>query len=181
MLQPFPPQYHKSFDLIHVRFMLLALRKDQYQQAVRNLLQILKPGGYFQWDEGNIGLATHIPNDPALQPYMDVLHEFMQDVGFDSIPKDRIEEAFKAEGLERVQIEFNESFQRPELKEQLRTWGLNTMSATIPMSYLRTGRAKNEVEAKRIGEEGMAEFRRSYGEGTVPIWPISIVIGRKPV
>ncbi|KAF2231602.1 S-adenosyl-L-methionine-dependent methyltransferase [Viridothelium virens] len=51
----FPREHRDSdgegFDLVHVRFMSFALRKWDVDNVVRNLYEILKPGGYLQWQE----------------------------------------------------------------------------------------------------------------------------------
>ena len=50
-MQPFPPQYHGTFDLVHLRLLVCALERDDWVTVARNVLQILKPGGHIQWDE----------------------------------------------------------------------------------------------------------------------------------
>jgi hypothetical protein len=41
MLKPFPAKYHGLYDLIHVRYLVLAFKKDQYAEAVQNLVPLL--------------------------------------------------------------------------------------------------------------------------------------------
>ena len=41
MSMPFPEQYHGLYDLVHVRYMALTLKKDQYVSAAENLMDLL--------------------------------------------------------------------------------------------------------------------------------------------
>jgi hypothetical protein len=41
ILKPFPPEYHGVYDLVHVRLMLFALKRDQFELAVKNLFKIV--------------------------------------------------------------------------------------------------------------------------------------------
>lgn len=40
-LQPFPSHYHGKYDLVHIRYMIIAFTKDQFLTAANNLMQIL--------------------------------------------------------------------------------------------------------------------------------------------
>ena len=41
ILKPFSKEFHGIYDLVHVRHLILALKKDQYGQAVQNVLTLL--------------------------------------------------------------------------------------------------------------------------------------------
>ncbi len=41
VLEPFPSEYHGLYDLVHIRYMVVAFKGEQYLQAIENLLQIL--------------------------------------------------------------------------------------------------------------------------------------------
>ncbi|KAI8971009.1 S-adenosyl-L-methionine-dependent methyltransferase [Trametes punicea] len=43
--KPFPPEMHQKFDLVHLSFLFLCLTKDGWTKALRNINQVLKPGG----------------------------------------------------------------------------------------------------------------------------------------
>ncbi|KAE8408442.1 S-adenosyl-L-methionine-dependent methyltransferase [Aspergillus pseudonomiae] len=51
--QPFPSdwQWDGSFDIIHQRLLVWALKKEEWPQVVRNLQALLKPGGTIQFVE----------------------------------------------------------------------------------------------------------------------------------
>ena len=51
ILQPFPAKFHNRYDLVHIRLLVLALRENQFEVAVTNVVALLKQGGYIQWEE----------------------------------------------------------------------------------------------------------------------------------
>ncbi|KAL8901480.1 MAG: hypothetical protein Q9207_005178 [Kuettlingeria erythrocarpa] len=49
--QPFPVQMQGKYDLVHVQNWLCIWRTESSGELIRNLLSLLKPGGYIQWSE----------------------------------------------------------------------------------------------------------------------------------
>ncbi|KAJ5986652.1 hypothetical protein N7451_011017 [Penicillium sp. IBT 35674x] len=49
LLLPFPDEYLGKYDVVNVRVMVVALSSHEWEPAVRNLMTLLKPGGYLQW------------------------------------------------------------------------------------------------------------------------------------
>lgn len=41
VVEPFPPEYHEQFDLVHVRLLSYALRAQDLEDSVRNIIQLL--------------------------------------------------------------------------------------------------------------------------------------------
>ena len=39
------------YDVVHIRLVLVVVRADAVRNVVRNLMKLLKPGGWLQWDE----------------------------------------------------------------------------------------------------------------------------------
>ncbi|OSC97581.1 hypothetical protein PYCCODRAFT_1419298 [Trametes coccinea BRFM310] len=48
---PFPPKYHGKFDIVHLSFLFLCLTREGWTKALRNINQVLKPGGILFMDE----------------------------------------------------------------------------------------------------------------------------------
>ena len=42
IVKPFAPEFHEKFDLVHVRFLSYALKAQDLESAVRNVIQILR-------------------------------------------------------------------------------------------------------------------------------------------
>jgi SAM-dependent methyltransferase len=50
VLEPFPETHCGAYDVVHVRLLMYALKKDQWETAARNLKTLLKPGGWLFWE-----------------------------------------------------------------------------------------------------------------------------------
>ncbi|KAF5660294.1 methyltransferase domain-containing protein [Fusarium denticulatum] len=69
VLEPFPNECLGRYDLVHVKLLYAALKKDEWLEAVKNLKTLLKPDGYLFWSEvGDYGYASN--------PYSAALHEW---------------------------------------------------------------------------------------------------------
>ncbi|KAL8837307.1 MAG: hypothetical protein Q9170_002564 [Blastenia crenularia] len=49
--QEFPVEYHEKFDLVNVRLVSYAIQGVDLEKVVGNIIQLLRPGGYLQWQE----------------------------------------------------------------------------------------------------------------------------------
>ncbi|CAI7677137.1 unnamed protein product [Penicillium manginii] len=49
LLEPFPTQFIGQYDVVNVRAMVVALSSDEWEPALRNLISLLRSGGYIQW------------------------------------------------------------------------------------------------------------------------------------
>ncbi|KAJ7473136.1 hypothetical protein B0H11DRAFT_2037390 [Mycena galericulata] len=49
--KPFPAEYHGSFDLVHISFLVLCLTEEGWNIALANVHRLLKPGGLVMIDE----------------------------------------------------------------------------------------------------------------------------------
>ena len=92
--EPFPPQYHGKFDLVHVRFLTYAIKAAGLARVVENVVQILRkcvavmmwlycspkrqcslitvsintgPGGYLQWQECDPTDNWATPSTPLIR------------------------------------------------------------------------------------------------------------------
>jgi hypothetical protein len=60
----------ETFDVVHIRLLVLGLPQGSWDLACKNLFRLLKPGGWLQWEEGDFRyvrctvlppLSAHIP------------------------------------------------------------------------------------------------------------------------
>lgn len=54
IFSPVHPSLISQYDIVHVRLALLIVRGNDPRPILRNALEMLKPGGYVQWDELNV-------------------------------------------------------------------------------------------------------------------------------
>ena len=46
-----PEEWVGKFDIVHIRAILSAVKDNNVEPLIKNLVKMLKPGGYLQWDE----------------------------------------------------------------------------------------------------------------------------------
>ncbi|KAL4866250.1 hypothetical protein BDV12DRAFT_210611 [Aspergillus spectabilis] len=103
--------HHNRYDLVHVRLLVTAFPTHFYETAVKNLLTILKPGGYLQW----------------------LWLKFFELNGLSESAPSTIEEAYKRAGLLNVVNTSFHLYERPELlKRRVRDWQLQAFGAVVP-------------------------------------------------
>lgn len=62
--KPFDDQWLGYFDVLHVRLIGPAMRKDEWGPLLTNIVTLLRPGGWIQWLEGDMPQATRYPTRP---------------------------------------------------------------------------------------------------------------------
>ncbi|KAI5919990.1 S-adenosyl-L-methionine-dependent methyltransferase [Camillea tinctor] len=63
--RPFPELMHQQYNMVHVRMLVAAMLPDDWEPAVHNLMRLLKPGGYLQWEECDFAHATMLQGNPS--------------------------------------------------------------------------------------------------------------------
>ena len=63
-----PPQELRcQYDVVHVRLLFVVVQNEDPSPVIRNLMLLLKPGGYLQWDELNVPGSFILRTTPDLQ------------------------------------------------------------------------------------------------------------------
>lgn len=77
-----PSELVGQYDLVHVRLLVLAVDNSDPRPMLRNLIKMLKPGGYLQWDELDFPGTHVITVDESLQtPALEDLRRTMYSQG----------------------------------------------------------------------------------------------------
>ncbi|KAF2114305.1 UMTA methyltransferase family protein [Lophiotrema nucula] len=70
-----PAEFESKFDFVHVRLVVLVLTGENTQSFVKKLMQLLKPGGYLQWDELDcVNMRVRKVNPAIASPALDEIH-----------------------------------------------------------------------------------------------------------
>ncbi|GAB7349491.1 hypothetical protein MBLNU459_g0202t1 [Dothideomycetes sp. NU459] len=83
MMDPAGPPAHLQgkFDIVHVRLLACIIRDNNVAPALSALIKLLKPGGYLQWEEGDManvkaaGAGGGKP-PPAIEAFVDIARNF---------------------------------------------------------------------------------------------------------
>jgi SAM-dependent methyltransferase len=82
-LEPFPEKCMGAYDVVHVRLLMYAFRSDEWIIAIRNLMTILKPGGWLIWEESGYASCVTLPPSRAWYAALEKDMEFATKVGRD--------------------------------------------------------------------------------------------------
>ncbi|KAH0339621.1 hypothetical protein KCU81_g7226, partial [Aureobasidium melanogenum] len=64
LLEPVPKHMQATFDVIHLRLLILGLPRNTWKTACENIFALLKPGGWVQWEEADF--AYEVPSHYTL-------------------------------------------------------------------------------------------------------------------
>lgn len=120
MKQPFPPEMHGKYDLVHVRMLVTAMLPDEWDPTVRNLATLLKPGGFLQWEECDFIHTEYVIKDTADprgdfmgQKFTDALRDRLEH-GWNTLPQN-----MKNAGLDAVASDVFASDRVPETRTRM--------------------------------------------------------------
>jgi SAM-dependent methyltransferase len=71
-----PKEWTNKFTLIHQRLLIAGLRRHEWEQALREMHRVLKPGGWVQVFE-----LEKWTSGPALAKHLDLIYRFSDDIG----------------------------------------------------------------------------------------------------
>ena len=66
--EPVPAHLQGTFDVLHLRLLVLGLPAGTWEVACQTIFSLLKPGGWVQWEEGDFlyeTFALHWPRPNA--------------------------------------------------------------------------------------------------------------------
>ncbi|KAG9660275.1 hypothetical protein KCU64_g3297, partial [Aureobasidium melanogenum] len=66
LLEPVPKHMQATFDVIHLRLLILGLPRNTWKLACENILSLLKPGGWVQWEEADFPRIKVVQNMPGV-------------------------------------------------------------------------------------------------------------------
>ncbi|KAH8177636.1 methyltransferase domain-containing protein [Sarocladium implicatum] len=190
MFLPFPAAELGTYDLVAARFISSAATKAEWQDAVRNLMTLLKPGGWIQWiDSSNFALYKTVPgtSSKACQSIYDGLEplrakddliiglmmrhsgnlrreDVLQEIGLVEVHED----VFSTDRLQDPELEIRDKGTRNIL-----TCFLGCLEGLIGAD----GHDWSAEKIERLREEAMGEVDR----GVYHTLDQVCIIGRKPV
>lgn len=177
LFEPVPEKYQNYFDVVHVRIIVAAIYNMDKDLLLRNILAMVKPGGYIQWDELIEPTILVVNPDLTIQNKMSEAVRQMYNVSAFrpatqwalTLPK-----IFTQYGLENV------VGHKPEVKPStlpLQTEAL-IMSFREILNFAIKNGLPNAEEALKQAEQGM---EGELGSGLMWAYAFLITVGRKPV
>ncbi|RDW86565.1 class I SAM-dependent methyltransferase [Aspergillus mulundensis] len=182
VLKPFPPEYHGKYDLVYVRLLVAAVPESEYEIAVRNLVEILKPGGYIQWTDINSAFLSSPTNDNLTDPrcsfFVSTWLDFLKTQSLAIDAPASLAESFKRVGLSDVRnIGYAQHDRGERFKIRAQKWQAQSLEAVVRRLVSRNG----EADVKRNINEEIKNLWEYFGEdgGRVLALRLGVVVGRK--
>ncbi|KAF9772779.1 hypothetical protein IL306_009487 [Fusarium sp. DS 682] len=119
VFEPIPENLVGQYDLVHVRLLMVALKAGDWEPVARNLLSLLRPGGYILWDETGFTKFNAIPITEAYQKWISTDVRYGLSVGRDVTSPMPLERHFRKAGyVECSHIDFSSFSGSPEVQKR---------------------------------------------------------------
>ncbi|KAL3464880.1 hypothetical protein BJX64DRAFT_253896 [Aspergillus heterothallicus] len=181
VFQPFPADFLNRFDLVHVRLMVTAFPESKYQEAVENVLTIVKPGGYLQWVEIDFSaVEAQIDGDPRVASSSRHWLSFVDLNQMSRCAPGALFNAYKSAGVLNVS---NHSFPirgRDELRERAQAWQMEFFATIMPVVLVRIGEAPDKDAAAEKAAVIKKDLEEFFADGEVVDTRFGTVLGQKP-
>ncbi|KAL2813833.1 hypothetical protein BJX63DRAFT_393383 [Aspergillus granulosus] len=181
VFQPFPAEFLNCFDLVHVRLMVTAFPESKFQEAVENVLTILKPGGYLQWVEIDFSaVEAQTDSDARVATSAKLWMKFVDLNQMSRCAPDALFKAYINAGLLNV---VNKSFLirgRDELRERAQAWQTQFFSTIMPLVLLKVGEAADNEAASEKAAVIKKDLESYFADGEVVDTRFGTVVGQKP-
>ena len=161
------------YDVVHVRMLVLVVQNSDPRNIIRNLFQMLKPGGYLQWDDLNYHDVYVKTSDSSLStPALDRFHEMIYSNGRSDWAL-HLSSIFAEEGL--VENKLYHFQDPPELaKANGDQWLLAVEEFASTLAKTHQGDGANKI--LQIIQDASKEVL----EGAAIVIPRVVCVGRKP-
>ncbi|PYI05221.1 hypothetical protein BO78DRAFT_276883, partial [Aspergillus sclerotiicarbonarius CBS 121057] len=84
--EPFPSEHLNSYDIVHVRLFVFALKEMDLGRVMANVVHLLRPGGYFQWEDADFCYTAPAPAPdkptPQVREIIDLVTTYAVKAGF---------------------------------------------------------------------------------------------------
>ncbi|KAL4963971.1 class I SAM-dependent methyltransferase [Aspergillus stella-maris] len=98
--KPFPEEHLGKYDIVHARLLVLAIQLPDLKLAIENIMGLLKPGGYIQWEEYDF--ADQLARAPSctMASTWDTILNWIAERGYSLTFTDSLTETLSSCGLE---------------------------------------------------------------------------------
>ncbi len=164
-----PAELLGRYDVVHVRLVFVVVENDDPRPLIRSLSRLLRPGGYLQWDELNVGKsfilsAEEVTETPEMAGMLGILGRMGSWV--EELPR-MMEDCGLVEG---------KLYRYREREELARAFFDNHLAKDEEM-------AQTALKGTKEGEQLVERVRKMYEEskgGAVLCTPKLVSIARKP-
>ncbi|PWY90621.1 hypothetical protein BO94DRAFT_623364 [Aspergillus sclerotioniger CBS 115572] len=167
-----PDHLRGVYDIVHIRNFSFVLKDNEAERVTRNILELLKPGGYIQWAEPDVSSFRIEKTHPECK--VTALTELIkvsqgQDARFHSTWVPRLPMIFEQLGLEEVQS---------DVKEAPPYMGVAKHECNLLIHELVARKSHNAVVAQEL-KRIMPEVTEETQQGAYWAFTRWTIVGRK--
>ncbi|KAF2002184.1 hypothetical protein P154DRAFT_463257 [Amniculicola lignicola CBS 123094] len=179
-----PEEHIGKYDVVHVRAFSSVVKNDDPSPVIKNAYKMLKPGGYFQWDDldGGSFKAVAPGSDPTTSMVSTAATE---DLVATSMQSQKVAMNFKFSWLGRLGLLFDEhgfevlDDKRLEVKKELRS--VMTVSLLMIHAHIARVAVRNGclVGTDKKWEDVWAKAGEEIGQGVSLTMDMLVTVGYK--
>ncbi|KAL2859776.1 uncharacterized protein BJX67DRAFT_386642 [Aspergillus lucknowensis] len=162
ILEPVPEELRGRYDLVHVRLLVAALGKGDVDTAVRNLVLLLRPGGWIQWEDlDSYTWAGRVPSSHVKEMHA-LMRSHMEARGMEEhIPSAFVAAATAHQDLQNVSARaFNTLEGGTQHRDAFNKAFLWSCARSSKMILRARGEENVEAEATRLDEGARRDIER---------------------
>ncbi|PVH74335.1 hypothetical protein DL98DRAFT_575679 [Cadophora sp. DSE1049] len=188
VLRSFPDEHLGKYDLVHVRLLIAALKEDEIPIALENVLELLAPGGYIQWDEWDFP-AVQLPSaSPAVKQTLTDFLDFCTALGFSRDIANALHSELSQDSTidqhflsKTTWYSLKDEDTKERSRDVAREWWIGAVKSLWPVMLARTesGEVRPQNEVQRIVGDKVGIMEGWFAEGGIPGIPLVVVCGKK--
>ncbi|KAL4895020.1 hypothetical protein BDV59DRAFT_159117 [Aspergillus ambiguus] len=178
----FPEDHRGRYDLVHLRLLVGAFKEEDYMRTVQNVYELLKPGGYLQWDECDCSAFTTAESPPSAlaRQMQQVVVDAVHNLGLAREPPKLIEKFAGKIGFVDVSRRVYSTLDKPHLHATASAWVLRLMAMLLPNSFISSGKEADREVAMRRAQRLLKDIEEHCAR-VLPLVNLQVIVGRKPV
>lgn len=183
--QPVPTLYHNFSDVVHIRMLLGGLTTPDWSVVARNVVDLLKPGGWIQWHEIDASSIRAYPCGPGpavIEDSKTLLHSWIK--GFRRWGKFMAEDMLMFQqrlgnaGFQHIKVHCPSSDRVPEMRSQISI----AMCEAVGQAFTYLAKTVPDCgwsveEAQQISARSRLELD---GEQSYWRWDMHVLTAQKP-
>ena len=179
--KPFPTEHHGRYDLVHVRLLIYALKESELRGVVHNLIDLLAPGGYLQWEDLEFVTEELNKPNPRFLEILTVKDVWMEKNGVSRDLPRVVKRCAELSGLQDVtRVDYSILRDSPSL-QKTQQWLYLVYKTGGPNMALGSGLANSETEAQKLVAGWLQEIEGFFARGEAFGCGYSVIAAMKPM
>ena len=182
ILGPIPHELQGRYDLVHLRLLVCGLARGEWELAARNVLQMLKPGGFVQWHESQFRDLMVYQSVPgvSLDSNKNLIRAILATLESQGKMLDdvlNLHKTVQAEGFSGVEVDCFSTERVPAVRRQLNDVQYKAVHflGRAMTQDPRFGYSVNDVEAMAARCLEELKDEKAYYQ-----WTMRVVTGQRP-